>query len=237
MNKTLLFLLFLITSITLKAQNEKRPELFSTPELKKTILSHKTVAIIPFKISVNYINLPNGMTSEMVVNEELKMGFDLQSGMYTYLKNNSDKYTVQFQELDKTNIQLIDVGFEATNEVLKPKELCKTVNVDAIIIANYSFYKKVSDENEAKKNNPYASLKDELKGDEEEYVSNGGVAHDYRKIQKFTMQIYEAQQGKLLWEYKIETELNEDDLYNSNTLMENIMKMVSNNFPYERIKK
>lgn len=236
MNKKLLFLLFLIISITLKAQNDIRPELFSAPDLKKTILTHKTIAIFPFKISINYINLPKGMTPEMVVNEELKMGFDLQSGMYNNL-NNTNKYNVQFQELDKTNIPLIDIGFVATNEVLSPQELCKIVNVDAIIIANYSFWKKGSDENEALKNNPYASLKDDLKGDEEEYVSNGGVASDSRRIQKFTMKLYERLQGKLLWEYKIQTEFKDDDSYNSNTLMEKIMQMMSNNFPYDKINK
>jgi hypothetical protein len=208
--------------------------MFSAPELTKTILTHKTVAIVPFKTSVNYINLPKEMTAEMVVNEELKMGFDLQSGMYNFFKNNTDNYIVQFQELDKTNIQLIDAGFVTTSEVLTPKEICKIVNVDAVIIANYSFWKKGSDENEAKKKDPYASLNDEFNGDEPKYVSIGGTPGDSRKIQKWTMTIYDAQQGKRLWEYTIETELNEEDLSNSNALMERMMKMISKNFPYEK---
>jgi hypothetical protein len=38
--------------------------------------------------------------------EELAMGSQMQSGLYTYLLRKSDDYTVQVQDVDKTNALL-----------------------------------------------------------------------------------------------------------------------------------
>lgn len=214
MKRNILFLIHLIISITVNAQFESSKQMFSTPNLKEAILNHKTVAIIPLKSSIYYKKMPKGMDAEMVMNEEKKMGYDMQGGMYTFLLRKADNYTVQFQEIDRTNVLLKKAGFAEKRDEFLPEDLCKILNVDAVVIANYSWSKTGSEAGAIAKSLIFGGL-------------GGGVASG-----TLTMQIYEAKEGKLLWRFT--KEMNEGAFSSANELMERMMRKVSRNFPYEK---
>jgi hypothetical protein len=69
--------------------------------MKQLIEGHKTVAILPFKATIAYKKL-KGYSDGAKKVEELAMGSQMQSGLYTYLLRKSDDYTVQVQDVDKT---------------------------------------------------------------------------------------------------------------------------------------
>jgi len=214
MKKYLFLLLLYFVCIQANAQYESSKQTFSAPELKEAVLKHKTVAIIPLKSSIFYKKMPKGMDAEMVMNEEKKMGYDMQSGMYTFLLRKVDNYTVNFQEVDRTNILLKKAGFVEKRDEFLPEDLCKILNVDAVIIANYSWSKTGSEAGAIAKSLIFGGI-------------GGGVASG-----TLTLQIYEAKEGKLLWRFT--KEMNEGAFSSANELMERMMRKVSRNFPYEK---
>ena len=207
-------MILFVVCIKVNAQYESSKQTFSAPELKTAILNHKTVAIIPLKSSIFYKKMPKGMDAEMVMNEEKKMGYDMQSGMYTFLLRKVDNYTVSFQEVDRTNILLKKAGFAEKRDEFLPEDLCKILNVDAVIIANYSWSKTGSEAGAIAKSLIFGGI-------------GGGVASG-----TLTLQIYEAKEGKLLWRFT--KEMNEGAFSSANELMERMMRKVSRNFPYEK---
>jgi len=213
MKKILFVIVSSMLAFTSKAQFESNKQMFLAPDIKEIISSHKTVAIIPLKASIYYKKMPKGMDAEMVKNEEKKMGDDMQSGMYTFLLRKLDKYLVGFQEPDRTNILLSKANFSEKRSELLPEELCKILNVDAVIIANYSWSKTGSEAGAIAKSLIFGV--------------GGGVASG-----TLTMQIYEAKEGKLLWRFT--KEMNEGAFSSANELMERMMRKVSRNFPYEK---
>jgi hypothetical protein len=214
MKKNLLLLILLTVSVSINAQYEGSKQMFSAPDLKESISTHKTVAIIPLKASIYYKKMPKGMDAEMVINEEKKMGYDMQGGMYTYLLRKADNYSVGFQEIERTNVLLKKAGFAEKRDEFLPEDLCKILNVDAVIIANYAWSKTGSEAGAIAKSLIFGGL-------------GGGVASG-----TLTMQIYEAKEGKLLWRFN--KEMNEGAFSSANELMERMMRKVSRNFPYEK---
>lgn len=214
MKKNFLLLILLTVSVSINAQYEGSKQMFSAPDLKESISTHKTVAIIPLKASIYYKKMPKGMDAEMVINEEKKMGYDMQGGMYTYLLRKADNYSVGFQEIERTNVLLKKAGFVEKRDEFLPEDLCKILNVDAVIIANYAWSKTGSEAGAIAKSLIFGGI-------------GGGVASG-----TLTMQIYEAKEGKLLWRFN--KEMNEGAFSSANELMERMMRKVSRNFPYEK---
>lgn len=214
MKKNFLLLILLTVSVSINAQYEGSKQMFSAPDLKESISTHKTVAIIPLKASIYYKKMPKGMDAEMVINEEKKMGYDMQGGMYTYLLRKADNYSVGFQEIERTNVLLKKAGFAEKRDEFLPEDLCKILNVDAVIISNYAWSKTGSEAGAIAKSLIFGGL-------------GGGVASG-----TLTMQIYEAKEGKLLWRFN--KEMNEGAFSSANELMERMMRKVSRNFPYEK---
>lgn len=214
MKKNFLLLILLTVSVSINAQYEGSKQMFSAPDLKESISTHKTVAIIPLKASIYYKKMPKGMDAEMVINEEKKMGYDMQGGMYTYLLRKTDNYSVGFQEIERTNVLLKKAGFAEKRDEFLPEDLCKILNVDAVIIANYAWSKTGSEAGAIAKSLIFGGI-------------GGGVASG-----TLTMQIYEAKEGKLLWRFN--KEMNEGAFSSANELMERMMRKVSRNFPYEK---
>ena len=59
------------------------------------ISSHKKVAILPFNATIGYRKLPKDFDAAANKEAELKLGYDMQSGMYTYLLRKTSDYTVE----------------------------------------------------------------------------------------------------------------------------------------------
>ncbi len=137
----------------------------------------------------------------------------MQQGMFTYLVRKREKYTVDFQDVERTNILLRQAGvFDKLDEML-PDSIARILGVDAIIRCSYAYEKTGSESG--------AIVKTVLIGVPGKTGSGS-----------LTMQVYNSKDGELLWRFY--KEMNETITSNGNEVMERMMRKVSRNFPYEK---
>jgi hypothetical protein len=213
MKKLILILTLSFFSNFCYSQFESSKQTYSAPGLKDSIKKHKTVAILPFRVTISYKRVPKNFDAEGNKQDELKEAINMQQGMYTYLLRKQSDFTVTFQDPQRTNILLKqDSVFDKLDQIL-PDSLCKILGVDAVIVASYDYQKTGSE--------GAAIAKAVLFG------SGGKTANG-----ALTMQVYDKSSGTLLWRFF--KEMNESWTSNANELMERMMKKVARNFPYEK---
>ena len=207
-----LFVLSVVLLSLLGYSQEK--QIFESPNMKQLIEGHKTVAILPFKATIAYKKLPKGYSDEAKKVEELAMGTQMQSGLYTYLLRKSDDYTVQVQDVEKTNSLLKKANlFDKLDEAL-PEDIAKVLGVDAVIKCSYAYEKTGSE--------AAAIVKTLLIGFGTGKVATGGL----------TMQINNGVDGDLVWRFY--KQMAEDVMSSPSAMMERMMRKVGRNFPYEK---
>lgn len=207
-----LFALSLVLLSFIGFSQEK--QIFESPKMKQLIEGHKIVAILPFKATIAYKKLPKGYSDEAKKVEELAMGSQMQSGLYTYLLRKSDDYTVQVQDVEKTNSLLKKANlFDKLDEAL-PEEIAKVLGVDAVIKCSYAYEKTGSE--------GAAIVKTLLIGFGTGKVGTGGL----------TMQINNGVDGDLVWRFY--KQMAEDVMSSPAAMMERMMRKVGRNFPYEK---
>lgn len=206
--------LFLCASISSFAQFEGSKQTYSAPNLKTELIRHKTVAILPFDVSIAYKRPPKNYDSSANRSEEMSQAKSLQSSMFTYLLRKSDKYSVSFQDVTRTNALLKAKGIHDQLDLLTQDSICKILGVDAVIKCNYAYEKTASETG--------AIVKTVLLGGLGSKTGSGAL----------TMQIYNGQDGNLLWRfYKA---MDDNVMSSTDQLMERMMRKVSRNFPYEK---
>lgn len=210
--KTILLCFVLIISLSCFAQ-ETNKQIFESPQLKSIIPKHKTVAILPFRVTITYKKIPKGYDASANKADEASQGVNMQQGMYTYLLRKSKNYSVSFQETERTNVLLKKAGlYERLDEVL-PDSIANVLGVDAVIKCSYAYEKTGSEGG--------AIVKTLLFGGIGAKTGSGAL----------TMQVNNGADGMLLWRFY--KEMNEGVFSNANELMERMMRKVSRNFPYE----
>ena len=209
---TFLVLCLLITSTTF-AQFESGKQIYTSPGFKDSLAKHKTVAIMPFKATIAYKRMPKGFDLEGNKMEEKKLGINMQQGMYTYLLRKGSKYTVSFQDVERTNILLKQAGVFDNLDMMLPDSLAKILKVDAVIKCSYAYEKTGSEGG--------AIVKAIL-------IGGGGKTGSGSLV----MQIYQGNSGELMWRFY--KEMNESFTSSANEVMERMMRKVSRNFPYEK---
>jgi len=196
------------------AQFEGSKQTFSSPKLKDEIQKHKTVAILPFETAITYKRPPKNYDSSANKNEELNIAKDLQQSMYTYLLRKADKYSVSFQDVDRTNALLKSKGIYTKLDEITQDSICKVLGVDAVVKCRYSYEKTASEAGAIAKTLLFGSLGSK--------TGSGAL----------TMQIYNGRDGDLLWRfYKA---MDDNVMSSTDALMERMMRKVSRNFPYEK---
>jgi hypothetical protein len=192
---------------------ERAKQTFSIKGLDDSLATHKTVAILPFKATISYKRLPKNHDPAQQKEEEKTLAENMQQGMYTFLLRKAEKYTVTFQDVERTNAILKKNGvFEKVDELL-PDDAARLLGVDAIIRCSYAYEKTNSEGG--------AIVKAVILGGGGK-TGNGSL----------TMQIYSGVSGTLLWRFF--KEMNENVTSNANEVMERMMRKVSRNFPYEK---
>lgn len=210
--KKLVFLIFFIIKGSF-GYSQSAKQIFESPDLKGLINSARTVAILPFKVSISYKKAPKNVSLEQIKDNEKEESVQMQQGMYTYLLRKSNDYSVSFQEVDRTNALLKKAGvFENVDEVLVDS-ICKILGVDAIIKSSWS-YQKTGSQGAA-----IATLL--LIG----VPTNTGSG-------QLVMQINRAKDGGMMW--RMAKEMNEGAFSSANELMERMMRKVGRIFPFEK---
>lgn len=156
--------------------------------------------------------MPKNYNSQTIKDEAVQLGFNLQSGMYTYLLRRVDDYLVSVQDIEKTNTLLRqNKAFENLDE-FTADQLAKMLGVDAVIKCSYS-YEKTGSEGGAIVTTILFGV--------------GKVATG-----ELTMAIYNGKDGDLLWRFY--KQMNEDVFSSANAVMERMMRKVGRNFPYQK---
>lgn len=215
MKFTLSFLLLCTVSNITFSQivgGESSKQVYKSPDFKEAIEAHKTVAILPFATNITYKKKPKDFDGDAIKSDEQKLSNNMQQGMYTYLLRKEGKYTVTFQEVDRTNILLKKAGIYDKLEETLPDSIAKILGVDAVI-------KCVYDHEIVGGSEGGAIAKAILLGAAARTGSGG-----------LTMQIYDGKKGNLLWRFY--KEMNENITSNANQIMDRMMRKVSRNFPY-----
>ncbi|HEY8659809.1 MAG TPA: hypothetical protein VIL78_12285 [Hanamia sp.] len=206
-----LFYFWFIMFISVNAIGQEK-QTYKIPNLKGILSNQKIVAILPFKVTIGYKRMPKGFNIEGNKKEEKDEGLGMQGGLYTYLLRKANSYTVSFQDPDRTNILLHQDSIINNIDDILPDSLCKILKVDAVIKCSYAYEKTGSEAG--------AIVTTYLFG----YGKTGSGA--------LTMQIYNGNDGLLLWRFY--KEMSEGAFTNANQLMEKMMRKVSRNFPYEK---
>lgn len=112
------------------------PTIYKTTEFEQYRQTHKSIAILPFVVSIDPNKLPKNITPEQVEAQKHEEAHALQQQLYMRFLEREKKgeYTVDFQDVDKTNALLAKAGISDSNMAsLTKRELKEILGVDAIL--------------------------------------------------------------------------------------------------------
>ena len=214
MKKTVLLItICCFMGLTASAQFETAKQIYESPKLKEAVKTHKLVAILPFDVTITYKHLPKNYDPAANRIQEIKLGQSIQSSMYTYLLRKSSDYTVEFQDVEKTNTLLRKAKMLDSLGIHTKDEVAKLLGVDAVIFGTYA--------QETTKSEAGAIVTTALLGFGSK-TGDGGI----------TIQIANGTDGELLWRYT--KRMNEDLLSSTDDVIERQMRKLSRNFPYTK---
>ncbi|MFZ1684791.1 MAG: hypothetical protein WAU88_11795 [Candidatus Zixiibacteriota bacterium] len=192
------------------------PTLYTSPKFDSYRQNHKLICILPLKVTIDPHKLPKDYTMEMAQKAESEEGYNMQRELYTRFLNRQQKgeYTIDFQDIDKTNALLTKAGvpYEKMADMTK-EEICKIVGTDAAISG--SIYR-------------------------ERPMSTGlavglglllGVWGNTNKV-NVTIAIHEGGSGELVWQYDHEASGSVGS--SAEKMAESLVKNVSKKFPYKK---
>ncbi|MDN3605889.1 hypothetical protein [Kaistella yonginensis] len=206
--------IFTILVLTASLNAIAQKQIFEAPKLSEKIAAQKTVAIIPFEVTINYKKQPKNFSAEANKEQERKMSQSIQASMYTFLLRKRDKYSVSFQDVDKTNILLKRAGLLDKLDETTKDELAAILGVDAIVGGNYEI--------EQTKSEAGAIATAVLFGGFGGKTGTGTL----------TLTINDGKDGELLWRF-FKT-LDDSIATSTDDVVERMMRKVSRNFPYDK---
>ncbi|WP_374445458.1 hypothetical protein [Epilithonimonas sp.] len=206
--------LFMIVALSFALNSYSQKQVFETPDMKEKIAAQKTVAIIPFQVTINYKKQPKNFSAEANKEQEKKMSASIQSSMYTFLLRKRDSYSVSFQDVDKTNILLKKAGLLDKLDESTKDEIAKALGVDAVVGGKYEI--------EQTKSEAGAIASAILLGGLGGKTGTGTL----------TLTINNGTDGELLWRF-FKT-LDDNIMTSTDDVVEHMMRKVSRNFPYQK---
>lgn len=208
------FRVLLITFLTTVFSYSQDKQIFESPKIEEFISTHKKVAILPFNATIGYRKLPKDYNAEANKEAEMNLGYDMQSGMYTFLLRKTSDYSVEVQDVERTNALLKKNDLIDKLAETAPEELAKVLGVDAVIKCSYAYQKTKSEGG--------AIALTLLVGFGTGSVATGAL----------TMQINDGKEGELVWRFY--KQMAEDVMSSPATMMERMMRKVGRNFPYQK---
>ena len=100
----------------------------------------KTIAILPFSVSIDTTNLPNGVTEDGLIRAGQIDRHRFQQALFIWFIKKPKRYSVSFQEIMTTNDLLKQTGLMDSADMQKP-QLCAALGVDAVITGNVKMIK------------------------------------------------------------------------------------------------
>lgn len=212
MNRLIFSILISIVAISAHAQSRA---IYVNPDFYSLAKDHKKVAVIPFDVQIGLRPKERAaMSDEQFADMQHKEGVAAQNALVSWFlkKQNSQGYSVQFQDVNTTNALLLKAGMDIHNlTAYTPDEIAKTLGVDAIMGGLIQTTKPISDG---------AS------------VAMGVLLGYYGSTNtgNITINLKDSEAGDLLWKY--DKELSRSLGSNMNQIMDTLMRKASKQFPY-----
>ncbi|WP_247235420.1 hypothetical protein [Telluribacter sp. SYSU D00476] len=215
MKKQLLSLSVLVCAVLLAGGCTKR---IQNTEVYAQVAGHRVIAIIPPEVAINGIKkVNNGTIRELQQKESL----NFQQRMYSWMLKGKieNRIFVSIQKLQETNDRLEAAGY-FDDQPLTPSQMCDVLGVDAILVSNYLVKKVMTD---AQAQNLGLAV----------WKAGVGAPRGMRGPTNKTavnLQIFDKQTGRMVWDYS--NRLNGDIKSTPATLVDDMMRMASQNSPY-----
>lgn len=113
---------------------------YLNPNFKELTANHQTLAILPFKVTIDTKRL-KAVSLDLIHKNEQDEGFQFQKQLYVRLleKSMQEHYTIGFQDADRTVALLQKAGFNMDSLSFYGKdELARILGVDAILSGTVS---------------------------------------------------------------------------------------------------
>lgn len=187
---------------------------YTHPSFAELAKGHKTIAILPFKVTIDKKKLPKNVTLEMVAASEHEESVEFQRQLYArFLQRAQDgDYSVGFQDVDQTITLLTRAGITADSLSLHTKdELAKLLSVDALVSGTI---------HQAQPTSTGAAMAQTL---------IFGFSGSTQRVD-INMSVHNGADGALLWSYD---HTDKGGLANSvEAMTKSLLKKVAGNFPY-----
>lgn len=196
-------------------QSNAQKKIYVSDSFEKLSKDHKIIAILPFQTTLKLKSKSNSYSKKQIKDLEQREGIAVQEALESYFLNRKrkKKLKIEFQDINTTNRLLKKAGITSENiDIYAPQELCKILEVDAIISGSLTSRLLLSKEVDTS-----FDLITYLKG-----------KSDYGKI---ILKLSDKTTGKLLWRY--ERTINRKSGKNTKNIINKMMRMASKKFPYE----
>ena len=207
-------LLFSLATLLVIASGFGQKLIYQSEQFEELSKDHKTVAILPFKARLELEN--QNLTSEQLESLQEKEGYEVQNALESYfLKLHKRKdYRVSFQDIKNTNAILAKNDISEKNiDIHTSQELCKILNVDAVISGDLTLKALIS----------------EGVSTDFDFISFISGTSDYGRI---AIKLSDGDTGKLLWKY--EKVINRKSGKNTYDIIEAMMRKSTRKFPYDK---
>ena len=191
------------------------PKIYTSSNFSSALAKHKNVAILPAEVNMQLRpNQSKGLTAAQITEMNTKTGYDIQEKMYGWFLRRGDKfkYTVNFQDVTKTNAKLKEAGI-AYDELKNTdrSKLAQLLGVDAIMQDRVSMEKPMS---------------------EGAAIAVGLLVGAWGNTNKVntTINIHDGSSGDLLWKYDYEASGSVGS--SSARMVDALMKNATKKFPY-----
>ena len=220
-------ILIFLTGLLSRAQT-----VYINPEFDSLAKGHKELAILPFKVT---LKLKPGKMKKIEIEDLIKIekaeGDAVQNALFDYFlkQKEKDSFKVIFQDINKTNELLAEMGWK--NDSYRPKnieDVCRRLKVDGVITGTIITSKLLSDEAAA---GIYALGIIAAIGT---FGQSGIGGPGPTNKGTCTIDIHDSKTGELLWRY--EKTLSRGMGSTTQSVINAMMRKVSKKFPYEDIK-
>lgn len=212
---SLTVLLALFTTLLASAQTR---EIYTSPKFKDLAKDHKTLAVLPFRTTLQLrpAEVKSRGGAEGVRELEMREGLGVQSALQSYmLKQKAENdITIDVQDVAKTNALLAKNGM--TNEkmlTMTMEELAQMLGVDGVISGTFESSQPMSG------------------GAAVAILLVGGFSGP-TNTGKLAISINDGKSGELLWKY--DKSLARGFGSDTNSIITTIMRKASRQFPYSK---
>lgn len=125
------------TDIQNSITKSKNKNVFLAKRYDEYIGEHKIVAVLPFSVEIEGENKKQITSKKERVRNEKEIEEQIQESLYKFLLTNQNKYSIEFQDINTTNLKLKNSGIMSTLTTTPKEEIAKALGVDAVIAGNY----------------------------------------------------------------------------------------------------